>query len=187
MKKIAILASHNGSGFDAIYAAIAKKELDIEIVVVISNNTNAGALDKAKQRGISNYLVNAKQTTNPDEEIFRLLQKYKVEYLFLSGYMKKIPLQILQNFKVINSHPSLLPKFGGGGMYGRFVHEAVIANKERWSGATLHYVEEIYDSGEIILQKSIKLVKGETVDSLENRIKALESEVIVAGLQVCLN
>ncbi len=187
MTKIAILASYNGSGFDAIYNAVANKKLNLEIAVVISNNTDAGALKKAQQRGISNYLVNAKQVVDPDEEIFRLLQVYHVKYIFLSGYMKKIPLQIIQNFKVINSHPSLLPKYGGIGMYGRYVHEAVIANKEGQSGATLHFVEEIYDSGKIILQKDIQLAKNETVDSLESRIKILESEVIVAGLQVCLN
>ena len=187
MKRIAILASHNGSGFDAIYNAVASKKLNLEIALIISNNTNATVLQKANARGISNYLINAKQVTHPDEEIFRLLQKYNVEYIFLSGYMKKIPLQILQNFKVINSHPSLLPNYGGAGMYGRYVHEAVIENQESKSGATLHFVEEVYDSGEIILQKDIELAEDETVDSLESRIKTLESEVIVEGLQLCLN
>ncbi len=187
MTKIAILSSHNGSGFDAIYNAVASKKLHLEIALVISNNTDAAVLEKAKSRGISNYLINAKQVTHPDAKIFKLLQKYDVEYIFLSGYMKKIPLQIIQNFKVINSHPSLLPKYGGAGMYGRYVHEAVIANNESRSGATLHFVEEVYDSGKIILQKDIKLAEDETVDSLESKIKILEADVIVAGLQLCLN
>lgn len=187
MDKIAILSSHNGSGFDAIFHAVAANKLQLEIALVISNNTNAAVLQKAKQRGIKSYLINAKLFKDPDTEILQLLQKHRVKYVFLSGYMKKIPRKIIQNFQIINSHPSLLPKYGGEGMYGRYVHEAVITNQEKQSGATLHFVEEVYDSGEIILQKAIELREDESVETLESRIKELEAEVIVEGLQRCLS
>ncbi len=187
MKNLAILASHNGSGFDAIYKAIQEKKLLCNITLVISNNTNAKVLKKAEDASLNNYLVNAKHYENPDEKIYELLLQNNIEYIFLSGYMKKLPAKITQNFQVINSHPSLLPQYGGEGMYGRYVHEAVIANKEKVSGVTLHYVDEVYDSGEIILQKEIQLSKDETVDSLEKKIKQLEASTIVEGLQRCLN
>ena len=186
MKKIAILASHNGSGFDAIYTAIQAEKLQLEIVLVISNNTDAKILQKAQSAGLRNFLVNSKHFDNPDEKIYELLLKHKAEYIFLSGYMKKIPSKIIQTFKVINSHPSLLPKYGGEGMYGRFVHEAVIANKEDKSGLTIHYVDEVYDSGEIILQKELVIKPQESVDSLERKIKAMESIAIVEALTKCL-
>jgi phosphoribosylglycinamide formyltransferase-1 len=101
--------------------------------------------------------------------------------------MKKVPLKVTNNFKIINSHPALLPNYGGAGMYGRYVHEAVIKNQEKMSGVTIHEVNENYDEGEIILQKSLTLCENETVESLEKKIKALEKSTIVEGLQKCLN
>ncbi len=187
MKNLAILASHNGSGFDAIYKAIQEKKLSCNIALVISNNTHAKVLQKAKDAALKNHLVNTKHYENPDEKIYELLKQNDIEYIFLSGYMKKLSVKITQNFQVINSHPSLLPQYGGVGMYGRYVHEAVIANKEHKSGVTLHYVDEVYDSGEIILQKELQLSRDETVDSLEKKIKQLEASTIVEGLQRCLN
>ncbi len=179
MTKIAILASHNGSGFDALYDAFKNNILDIEIVLVISNNTNAKVLEKAKDKNIDSFVVNNKLYNDVDKEIFNLLKKYECEYIFLSGYMKKISLSLTNNFKILNSHPALLPKYGGEGMYGRFVHEAVIKNKEKISGSTIHMVNENYDEGEIILQKSLTLQENETVDSLETKIKELEKKAIV--------
>jgi phosphoribosylglycinamide formyltransferase-1 len=187
MKNLAVFASHNGSGLDAIYEAIEDKRLHCNIALVISNNTNAVALQKAKDYGIPHYLVNAANSDNPDEKIMTLLKQHNCEYIFLSGYMKKVPLKVTNNFKIINSHPALLPNYGGAGMYGRYVHEAVIKNKEKRSGVTIHEVNENYDEGKIILQKSLTLYEHETVESLETRIKALEKIAIVEGLQKCLN
>ena len=186
MANFAILASHNGSGFDAIYEALKSKSLDINIKIVISNNTNATVLQKAEKYKIPNALVNTKTAKNPDEKIFELLKEAQCEYIFLSGYMKKLSSKITENFKVINSHPSLLPHYGGTGMYGRFVHEAVIRDKQKVSGVTIHEVNAIYDEGEIIHQESLKLTKNETVESLELKIKELEKETIINGLKICL-
>ena len=187
MTNIAILSSHNGSGFDAIYKAQLAKVLYVDVKLIISNNSDAVVLQNATKRGIDNFLVNSKTDEKPDERIYDLLKKYECNYIFLSGYMKKLSPLITQNFKVINSHPSLLPKYGGAGMYGRHVHEAVIANGEKMSGVTIHEVNEVYDSGEIILQKSLTLDDEETPQSLEQKIKELEQITIVDGLKICLN
>lgn len=186
MSNIAILASHNGSTFNTVYRAIQKQELDANIALLISNNTNSLALQNAKEYGINNFLINSKTHTNPDEEIYKLLQENDCKYVFLSGYMKKLSPLITNNFIVINSHPSLLPKHGGAGMYGRFVHEAVIKAKESVSGVSIHRVNDVYDDGEIIFQKSISLATDETVDSLELKIKNLELSITVEALKICL-
>lgn len=186
MKKLAILASYNGSALDAIYEAITSKKLNFEISVIISNNTNAVVLQKAEKLGLAAHLVNTTTSESPDEAIFNLLNQTQSDYVFLAGYMKKISTQITNNFSVINSHPALLPKYGGKGMYGHHVHEAVIANKESQSGVTIHNVNENYDEGKIILQKSLSLSHDETALTLETKIKALEKIAIVEALQLCL-
>ncbi|WP_457748436.1 phosphoribosylglycinamide formyltransferase [Sulfurimonas sp.] len=187
MKNIAIFASHNGSGLDAIVEAVNKGILPLNIALVVSNNTKAKALQKAKDYKLTCKLVNTKTYDDPDDALYLLLQEHKCEYIFLSGYMKKLPSILTCNFKIINSHPSLLPKYGGTGMYGRFVHEAVIKNKEKVSGVTIHEVNEQYDEGKIILQKSVKILPDDTVDSLEEKIKNLEKIAIVKGLQLYIS
>jgi len=186
MKKLAILSSHNGSGFEAIYKAIAAKKIAAQIPLLISNNPNAMALQKAKEFGIKTYIVNQKTDANPDEKIDVLLSEHGCEYVFLSGYMKKLSPLLTQKYKIINSHPSLLPKFGGAGMYGSFVHQAVVTAKESKSGVTIHEVNENYDEGKIVLQKELLLEKNETPQSLEERIKKLEKEAIIEALSQCL-
>ena len=183
MRKLGILTSHNGSGFNAIYNAILEQELDMNITLVISNNTNAVALQNAQKYNLNNFLVNSKTDENPDEKIYSLLKEYECEYIFLSGYMKKLSLKLINEFNIINSHPSLLPKYGGSGMYGRYVHEAVMKNEERESGVTIHKVSEEYDEGEILLQKKMTISQGETVDSLELKIKQLERIAIVEAFK----
>lgn len=187
MAKIAVLASHNGNGFDALLKAQILGDLDIEIVLVISNNSDAKVLQKAKLNNIDVHVVNSKTSSDTQESIQELLTSYGVDFVFLSGYMKKIPAKITQMFKILNSHPALLPAYGGNGMYGRYVHEAVINNKEKFSGVTIHMVNEEFDEGEIILQKQLKLDSEETVDSLETKVKQLEKTAIVEAFKICLN
>lgn len=191
IKKIGILASYNGSGFETIQKAILEKKLNAKVVVIITNNTNAGVLQKAESYNIPHFIINDKRypEQNIDDKISRLLVEFGCDYIFLSGYMKKIGLDILNAFpnKIINTHPAILPSiYGGKGMYGRFVHEAVIKNGEKKSGVTIHYVNEVYDEGEKILVKEIELDKNETVDSLENKIKNLESIAIIEAFQKLL-
>ena len=191
MIKIGILASYNGSGFETIQKAILDKKLDAKVVVVITNNTNAGVLQKAESYDIPYFIINDKRYPGQDidDKIARLLKEFDCDYIFLSGFMKKIESNLLNTFpnKIINTHPTILPSiYGGKGMYGRFVHEAVIKNGEKKSGVTIHYVNEVYDEGEIILTKELVLNENETVDSLENRIKDLESIAIIEAFEKLL-
>lgn len=185
MQNIAIFASYNGSFLDTLYKASKDKILDIDISFVISNNTNANVLKKAQDYNIPNFIVNDKLYENVEEKIDELLKKYKCNLIVLSGYMKKIPSLLTNNYTIINSHPALLPKFGGPGMYGRFVHEAVIKAGEKQSGATIHYVNENYDEGAILYQKSIVLEPNDTPESLETKVKALEQDIIIDAFK-CL-
>ncbi|WP_428023248.1 phosphoribosylglycinamide formyltransferase [Arcobacter sp.] len=190
MKRIGILSSHNGSGFDTLVEACENKTLNAQVVLVISNNQEAKVLEKAQNKNVPNFLINAKKypDENLDEKITNLMLEFKVDYIFLSGFMKKIEENLLKNFpnKIINSHPALLPKFGGKGMYGRFVHEAVIEAKEKESGCTVHFVNENYDEGEYIVQEKISLLEDETVETLEDKIKALEKEAIIKAFNKLL-
>ena len=192
MTKIGILASYNGSGFETIQKAINEKILNAKVVVVITNNSNAGVLEKAESYNIPYFVINDKRYPGQDidDKISRLLLEFGCDYIFLSGYMKKIESKLLSAFpnKIINTHPAILPsQYGGKGMYGRFVHEAIIENKEKKSGVTIHYVNEVYDEGEKILVKELLLDENETVDSLENRIKELEKEAIVEAFKKLLD
>lgn len=191
MTKIGILASYNGSGFETIQKAIENKILDAKVVVVITNNTNAGVLEKAESYNIPYFIINDKRYPGQDidDKITRLLLEFGCDYIFLSGYMKKIESKLLKVYpnKIINTHPAILPSiYGGVGMYGRFVHEAIIKNSEKESGVTIHFVNEVYDEGEKILVKKLKLEENETVDTLEEKIKNLEKEAIVEAFKKIL-
>ena len=190
-KKIGILASYNGSGFETIQKAIEDGILNAKVCVIITNNSTAGVLEKAKKYGIDSFVINSKlfPNDNLDLKITNILKEYDCDYIFLSGYMKKIEENLLKNFpkKIINTHPAILPSiYGGAGMYGSFVHEAVVKNGEKKSGCTIHYIDENYDEGETILIKELELDKNETAESLENRIKELEKIAIVEAFKKVL-
>ncbi|RXK06604.1 phosphoribosylglycinamide formyltransferase [Halarcobacter bivalviorum] len=191
MKRIGILSSHNGSGFDGIQKACEEKILDAQVVLVVSNNSTAKVLEKAELKNIPNFIINDKKYPNEnlDKKITELMQEFKVDYIFLSGYMKKIEENLVKAFedKIINSHPALLPKFGGKGMYGINVHKAVIKAGEKESGCTVHFVNENYDEGKFILQGKVELDKNETVESLEEKIKNLETKTIIEALKIIIN
>ena len=191
IKKIGILASYNGSGFETIQNAIDDGILDAKVSVIITNNSNAGVLEKAKKYNIDSFIVNKNlfPNDNLDLKITNILKNYECDYIFLSGFMKKIEENLLKTFpkRVINTHPAILPSiYGGAGMYGSFVHEAVVKNGEKKSGCTIHFIDENYDEGETILIKELELSKNETAQSLENRIKELEKIAIVEAFKKVL-
>ena len=191
MKKIGILASYNGSGSETIQKAIEDKILNAKVVVIITNNSSAGVLEKAKKYEIDSFIINSKlfPNENLDLKITNILKEYGCDYIFLSGFMKKIEDNMLKTFenKIINTHPAILPSiYGGAGMYGHFVHEAVVKNGEKKSGCTIHYIDENYDEGEIILIKELELAKNETAQTLENKIKELEKIAIVEAFKKVL-
>ena len=191
MKKIGILASYNGSGFETIQKAIETGILNAKVEVIITNNSNAGVLEKASKYGIKSFVINKNlfPNENLDLKIAQTIKEFECDYIFLSGFMKKIEDNMLKTFenKIINTHPAILPSiYGGAGMYGHFVHEAVVKNGEKKSGVTIHYVNENYDEGEKILIKELLLDENETAQSLENKIKELEKIAIVEAFKKVL-
>ncbi|MCX7879833.1 MAG: phosphoribosylglycinamide formyltransferase [Ignavibacteria bacterium] len=179
---LGFLASHGGSNMQAIIDSIKRGELDAVPCVVISNNSNSLALERARNEGIPAYHISSKHFPNEDEldqAILDTLLKHNVDTVVLAGYMKKIGPKVLTHFKnrVLNIHPALLPKFGGQGMYGKFVHEAVLKAGEKESGCTVHLVDEIYDHGRILGQRKVEISPDDTVDTLS--AKVLEQEHIL--------
>ena len=185
---IAVFASGRGSNFQAILYAIDAGTLPAQIVVLISNNSDAGAMELARARHIPTQHLS--QKLFPSEAalasaILDLLDRLRVDFIVLAGYMKKIPAPVIQRYRnrIINIHPALLPAFGGAGMYGHRVHEAVIASGQKISGATVHLVDEEYDRGPIVIQKSVDLAPGETADSLAAKVLQVEHEIFPLALK----
>lgn len=180
---IAVFASGKGSNFRAILEAIKTGKIrNTCITLVISNNSDAGALTTARENNIHTLHINRKQFTSDEDFNKTLLLKlyeYNVNFIVLAGYMKKIDTSIVRAFKnrMLNIHPALLPKYGGDGMYGIHVHEAVIANKDKISGATVHIVDEEYDHGPIVLQKTVQIAKNDTPETLAEKVLKIEHEI----------
>lgn len=190
MKKLRIgfFSSHGGSNMQTIINACKEEKLDGEPCVVISNNSDSTALTRAKSEGIPYYYRSPKTHCDFDEldgEILNILRKYSVNIIVLVGYMKKIGPKVLKEYKgrILNIHPSLLPKYGGKEMYGDRVHEAVIGNKEKVTGVTVHIIDEEYDNGSIINQCEVPVYEEDTVDILASRVLKKEHEIFVETLQ----
>ena len=173
MKRIAIFVSGNGTNLQRI-AEYFKGNPEVEIVYVVCNNPKAYAIERAKQLGIPVRMVNRQEFNSA--EFTQEMAGLRLDFIVLAGFLWKIPESLIQVYpkKIINIHPALLPKYGGKGFYGEHVHEAVVAAKEAYSGITIHYVNEIYDSGEIIFQAKVALTPDETPDSVAAKIHLLE-------------
>ena len=178
---IAVFASGNGTDLQAIIDGCENKLIDGKVVLVISNNKDANALNRAKNSNIPNYYLDV-NNEKFEEKILELLKEYKTDIVFLAGYLKKIPSSIIKEYNVYNIHPSLLPKFGGKGMYGINVHKAVIEAKEKETGVTIHKVNEEYDKGEIIGQVKVEVKEDDTPETLSKRVLSKEHEFIVEVL-----
>lgn len=153
-KKIVVFASGSGSSFENICKRLSRDSF-IEISKLYCNNNKAFVVERAQKQGIKILVFQNEDLTN--KKILNDLQKVNPDLIVLAGFLKKIPIDIINEFKhrIINIHPSLLPKYGGKGMYGLKVHEKVIENDERETGFTIHYVEQNYDEGDIIFQKKL--------------------------------
>ena len=175
MKRIVIFAS--GSGTNAENLINYFKDSAIATVVrVLSNNEHAKVLDRAKRLNVSTFTFDKKDFVTEDRVLKLLLSE--ADIIVLAGFLWRVPEKIVKAFqnKIINIHPALLPKYGGKGMYGMHVHKSVVANKEAESGITVHYVNENYDEGAVIFQKSVKLDKNDTPEDVANKIHELEYE-----------
>jgi len=173
------MASHGGTNLQAIMDACATGDIYGDVKVVVSNNSRSKALRRASNANIPSYHMST--ITHPDtleleRSIKNVMTDHKVDLIVLAGYMKKIGSQLIEDFpkRVVNSHPALLPKYGGEGMYGDLVHAAVINAGETESGVTIHLVDQNYDQGTIIAQVKIPIAPQETVDSLREKIQTKE-------------
>ena len=186
--RLGFLASHGGSNVQAILDACREGRLDAEPCVVISNNSAAQVLDRAQAARVPAYHLSSQVHPDParlDEAILATLEKHRVDVIVLAGYMKKLGPKTLARYRgrVLNIHPALLPKFGGHGMYGHHVHEAVLAAGEKESGATVHVADEEYDRGRILAQKKVPVMADDTAESLAARVLQVEHQLYAETLQ----
>jgi len=174
MKRIAVFGSGSGSNIENICSYFEKSNT-INVVLVCTNNRKSLIVTRAKKFGVPIYYTTKKELSD-FSQMQSSLKVLGVDYIILAGFLLKIPEKMVNYYKkrIINIHPSLLPKYGGKGMYGANVHKAVLKNNERESGITIHFVNKFYDQGEVILQKKCVVSKNETVNSLEKKIKYLE-------------
>ncbi|MDZ7735310.1 MAG: phosphoribosylglycinamide formyltransferase [Gammaproteobacteria bacterium] len=175
MTRLGFLVSHRGTNMQAVVDACQSGRLPAIPAVVISNNHNAGALTRAQAFGIPAYHLSHKGFKDAealDQAMVRTLERHLVDWVLTLGYMKKLGPQLIRAYRnrIINIHPSLLPKYGGRGMYGRHVHEAVIAAGEVETGVTIHLVNEEYDQGPILAQTRVPVRPDDTADSLAARV-----------------
>lgn len=185
MKKIAVLFSGNGTDFQSLIDGERAGKFDGKIVVSVTSNAKAYGIERAKKAGIDCYVRKKSDYDSAearDAAIIDVLDKYKVDLVVLAGYLGILtpPLIDAYSHRIINIHPALLPKFGGKGMYGLNVHRAVIAAGEKKSGATVHYVDAGTDTGEIIMQRALDVLEGDTPESLQQRIlDTIEHKMLV--------
>jgi phosphoribosylglycinamide formyltransferase-1 len=178
--KLAVFASHGGSNLQSIIDASAQVDYPAEVVVVVTNNSSAYALKRAEEAGIPTIVWQKKQYPDRNafvEFILNELDRYAVDLICLAGYMKLIPAEVVDRYKIINIHPALLPKFGGKGMYGIHVHEAVLEAGETESGVTIHEVNNKYDEGRILAQCKVAVEPQDTPESLQKRVLKYEHKL----------
>ena len=176
---LGILASHGGTNLQAIIDACETGSIDANVAVVVSNNSKSYSLQRARNSGIPAFHLSSQTHSKKkdlDLAIEGILKKYEVDLIVLAGYMKRIGPSVLKAFhnRVINSHPALLPRYGGKGMYGDRVHEAVVKDKSTQSGITIHLVDEDYDNGTVISQKVVTVDPFGGVDSVRDEIQRHE-------------
>lgn len=181
--RIAVLCSGGGSNLQAIIDSVEAGRIDGEIVLVLANASKAYALERAKNHGIPCEFVSKKQAGSSEafnDILLEKLQQAKADLVVLAGYLPIVGAQIVRAFphRIINIHPALIPSFCGVGMYGHYVHEAVLAYGAKISGATTHFVDEEVDHGGVIMQKSVPVLEGDTPETLAARVLTVEHEIL---------
>lgn len=194
MKKLAVLVSGGGTNLQAIIDAIADKSItNAEIAVVISNNANAYALERAKKHGIPGVCVSPKSYSTRaafNEALLQTIQSYEPDLVVLAGCLVVIPEIMVKAYpnKIINIHPALIPSFCGTGYYGLKVHEGVLSRGVKVTGATVHFVDEGTDTGPIILQKAVEVKQGDTPEILQRRVmEEAEWKIMPEAIDLIVN
>ena len=174
MKNIVLFASGNGSNAEEIIKFFKNSEIG-KVVAIFSNKAEAKVLDRAKNHIIPSVVFNKTQLN--EGFVLEQLHSFQPDLIVLAGFLLKFPESILKKYpKVINIHPALLPKYGGKGMYGMNVHQAVLENKEKETGITIHYVNEHYDEGEFIFQKAVNIEDCKTAEEIAQKVHELEHQ-----------
>jgi len=185
--RIAIFASGSGTNAENLIRFFKKNDF-AKVVLVISNKPDAFVLERANRESVPAVVMD-KEFRKSKQRVLKLLSDFDVNFIVLAGYLLLVPDWLTQQFsnRIVNIHPSLLPKYGGKGMYGEFVHQAVIANKEEKSGITIHFINEHYDQGDVIFQAECPVLPDDTPETLAKRIHELEykffPEIIVKVLK----
>ena len=190
MMRLAILSSHEGTTAQAVIDACKDGTLDATVALVVSNNSASGALKRAQQAGLANAHISGKtHAAGEDEALLAALEEAGTDWVLLLGYMKKLGDKTLAAFNrhILNTHPALLPKFGGKGYFGRKVHEAVLEAGEKETGATIHLVDTEYDTGPLLAQVKVPVRSEDTVERLEARVKAAEQKLLINTLAELAN
>ena len=186
MINLGFMASNNGSSARAIMAAIAEGSLDARARLVVSNRKTAPILDFAREHGVpAQYLPTVSDADAADARLLAAMRDAGVDWIILSGYLRKLGPRTLGGYdgRILNIHPALLPKYGGQGMYGRRVHEAVIAARETVTGASVHFVDNEYDHGAVVAQVEVPVRAGDTPLDIEQRVIAAEPALFVKTLR----
>jgi phosphoribosylglycinamide formyltransferase-1 len=174
--KIAIFASGSGTNAENIGRFFSDHPL-AEVSLILTNKKDAGVISRAENLGIPCIVFNREDFYDTGK-VISYLRQYSIDFIVLAGFLWLIPKNLIENYpkQIINIHPALLPKYGGKGMYGSFVHETVIKNKDTESGITIHFVNEEYDAGSVIFQARCSFLKNETAETLAEKVHALEYE-----------
>jgi phosphoribosylglycinamide formyltransferase-1 len=186
--RIAVLASGTGTTLQAVIDACDNGDLDARVVLVISNNSDSGALERARRHRIPVRHLSGRTHAQPealDRAIAAALTEHKPDIVLLAGYMKKLGAHTLAAYRgrIINTHPALLPRHGGKGLYGRHVHAAVIAAGDRTTGVSIHLVDGEYDTGPVIAQCEVPVEKRDDANALAMRVQSAERKFLVEVLQ----
>lgn len=190
MLNISVMASGGGTNFQAILDALDSGEIEnAEVKLLIASNDKAFAIERAKSHGIKATVISAKDYPDIDaktDAILKALAEAETDLIVLAGYMSILDPRVIQEYsgRIINIHPSLIPKHCGKGMYGLKVHEAVLAAGDTETGATVHYVDEGVDTGEIILQEKVPVMDGDTPEVLQKRVLETEHKILPAVIQM---
>ncbi|MCW2539609.1 MAG: phosphoribosylglycinamide formyltransferase [Frankiales bacterium] len=192
MPRLAIFASGSGTTAEAVINACRTGRIAAEVVIVIGNNSAAGVFVRAAHLGVTVQHLSARTHPSPEEldrAILQTLRASGATHLVLAGYLKKVGAQTLTAFagRVFNTHPALLPAFGGYGMFGRHVHQAVLDSGIAFTGASVHHVAADYDTGRVIAQIQVAVLATDTVDTLAARVQAAERELLIDTLADQLN
>ncbi len=175
--KVAVLLSGSGTTLENIFEHVERGELPVEVAVVVSSRKDAFGIERAKRRGVPTHVLPRKRFATIDEytsAVFHRIRESGAELVIFAGFMVQIGVPEDFRHRILNVHPALLPAFGGRGMYGHFVHEAVLEHGCKVSGCTVHIVNDEYDRGPIVMQKCVPVLEGDTADSLAERVQAAE-------------